>query len=724
MKKIIAAILVIVIFAAGGAYWFWLKNKKGIVKHFIQQTVEDKTDGLYYLKYDSSMIDEVNGDAYFRNIYLQSDSEQAAMLQTTDSLPNVLINIYIKAVTASGIDMQAYIDYKVVHAKSILIESPIIQIINTGANQLRREDTLAIYEKIVGEFNSIKADRIEIRHCTFISKMRNGEVQTRLNNAEIVLTQFKVDSTRDYSNILSYFVNNLEAKVDSLYIKGSEKLSKFYLTKVHYNSVQRSMDIGNMVSFTNGDQSASSKLNNVRCSNLNVNAFIQQHRLQAGVISCEGGYVTVYYKKKEESNINLKNKSFEFPEAFFDEVEIGSVQLGNTNIILRDKENPKKQPVTISNVKFSVSNEINVTEGKTFRNIMEKAKWKLSTDGFTFLTKDNLYSITIKGVVIDRQMSTAMVRQILVTPQISEKEFVRQSKKQGDYYHITFSNILLNGINIDKLINESAIEMEKASLNLNLQVYNDRTLPVNHDSKVGKYPHQLLQKIAVPIYIKNASIQNSSISYRERALATQQVGNVLFSNVNGSIENITNIPQRIKQKSDLTIKASATFLNAGKAGTIWNLNLGANDGAFKMSGQIDQMNAAAFNALSLPLGMTKVSGQINSLQFSMSGNDNQAKGNLTLLYNGLNIESFKIDEKGDTMKSKKLANLFSNALIKNDNPSKGVVRNADFSSIREVNKSFFNLIWKSIFDGVQKTIMSKNGLKIQKELGKLKKKKK
>ena len=82
----------------------------------------------------------------------------------------ILINIFIKSVSASGIDMQAYLENKVVHAKSIIIDGPIIQIINTGANQLKLEDTLAIYKKMVGEFSSVKADHIEIRACTFISK--------------------------------------------------------------------------------------------------------------------------------------------------------------------------------------------------------------------------------------------------------------------------------------------------------------------------------------------------------------------------------------------------------------------------------------------------------------------------------------------------------------------------------------------------------------------------
>jgi hypothetical protein len=311
-----------------------------------------------------------------------------------------------------------------------------------------------------------------------------------------------------------------------------------------------------------------------------------------------------------------------------------------------------------------------------------------------------------------------------VKPRISESEFVRQSKKQGDYYNIDISNIQLAGIDINKLLSEAVIDVQQATLSLSLKVFNDRMLPVNNDSKVGKYPQQLLMKLKVPLYIRRALVQKSYISYRERALATEQIGNVLFTNVNGVVDNITNIPAYIKINPVLTMNGSGMFLNKGSATTEWKLRLDANDGAFSMTGHVGNMDAAAFNAISVPLGLTSVKGQVKDVSFAMTGNDYNAQGKLTMLYNNLKIESFKIDGKGDTLKSKKLENVFSNALIKNDNPANGVTRSAEFSYKRDLNKSFFNLIWKSIFDGIQKTVMSKGSLQLQKELNKLKSNKK
>lgn len=100
--RLLMAILVAGLFAG---YFYWQKNKKGILKNAFQERVQKKTDSLYFLHYDSSNIDEINGNASFYKVTLQSDSAQKSMLDSKDSLPNALYNISIDKVTARGIDM-------------------------------------------------------------------------------------------------------------------------------------------------------------------------------------------------------------------------------------------------------------------------------------------------------------------------------------------------------------------------------------------------------------------------------------------------------------------------------------------------------------------------------------------------------------------------------------------------------------------------------------------
>jgi hypothetical protein len=94
-------------------------------------------------------------------------------------------------------------------------------------------------------------------------------------------------------------------------------------------------------------------------------------------------------------------------------------------------------------------------------------------------------------------------------------------------------------------------------------------------------------------------------------------------------------------------------------------------------------------------------GWVNKLTFNMTGTDLVAKGSSTLLYDDLKIEVLKIDS-GD-IKKQGLKSLLANALMKDKNPQNGVVRTDEINYERDKTKSFFNLLWKSIFSAAKKT---------------------
>ena len=56
------------------------------------------------------------------------------------------------------------------------------------------------------------------------------------------------------------------------------------------------------------------------------------------------------------------------------------------------------------------------------------------------------------------------------------------------------------------------------------------------------------------------------------------------------------------------------------------------------------------------------------------------------------------------LKKKSVTSFLANAVILNNNPSgNSEPRKNDIKNERELNKSFFNLLWISIFKGVKKT---------------------
>jgi hypothetical protein len=134
--------------------------------------------------------------------------------------------------------------------------------------------------------------------------------------------------------------------------------------------------------------------------------------------------------------------------------------------------------------------------------------------------------------------------------------------------------------------------------------------------------------------------------------------------------------------------------------------MSSKNGKFTVNGTMKSTDATIFNPLSKPMALVEInSGTINSLDFNFICNDYNSKGIIRMLYNDLKIKILKQEDIGKEYKTKKMISLLANMTIANANPDKNKpVRIVTVNHIRDINKSMFNLIWKSIFEGAQKTV--------------------
>jgi hypothetical protein len=707
MKKLGVIVFISIVLCAVAGIMYWQYNKKKIIKDSIANAIAKKTDSLYYLHYDSSHIDELNGNATFYNVMLQSDAAQKALLNSADSLPNVLYNISIREVAVVGVDIRGLMKKQTVAAKKIVLLNPMILIIRTGADQQKpytKNDTLELYRKILGKFSSIKTDTIQVSNGTLLITGRSGKVQTTVEKINIILQRFLVDSTKDYQSILSYFINDIHITVDNIQLPVAKNNTRINLEQIDYNAYKRSLEIASIKQYQLNNMHPVVDLKNIRVSNLNTSAFIIQQRLKAGEISCDGGLITIYASKG--SGVSKSgDESLELSTDVIDQAQTSGINLGSTKLLIVDKANPNKLPFVLNNVRFKVTQPIKIMEGTTINNLINNADWQLSADAFSFVTKDKLYKITVGDFIVDNAASVVKIKSILLKPLLTEEQFVNQSRHQNDLYNLTVNNVELSGVNTKRLLSSKELEVENASFEPVMNIFNDRTLPPDSSSKIGKYPQQSLLKLGSPIYIHNASIRKGMVSYREKALKSRLTGNVFFSDINASLSNITNIPGRIKVNNLLKLHATAKFLGAGNLSTDWQFPLNAGNGAFTINGQLKGMNAVTLNSIIEPLAMASVKeGQIDELKFTIDGTDRKAAGNILFLYHDLKMEVLKKDN-DDELKKKALLSALANALIKNENANASNRKSINYE--RDITKSFFNLVWKTIFAGAKNTVLGK-----------------
>ncbi len=717
MKKAISIILVIIILACLSGYLFWMNNKSSIVKKLIVNSVSNLTDSLYSLNYDSSMVDELNGEAYFENINLKSDSLKLVSLKLAHNLPSILLEITIKSITAKGLDIPLAINEKKLVAKKIILNEPTITIINTGGYTFKNEDTIALFRRILGNYNSIHAESIEVINAKFTHKNLNGVVNTKLTKLNVSFTNIVVDSTKDYNNVICYFINNMRADLEQVFINQRNKEAAIVMNNIRYDAREQNILIEKISTISEGKDEEKFLLTSVKLEELNVRDFIEEHTISVGNVSTKECMLTLFLNKKQASKTDLIHvNNFDFPDDYFDKIKIGGISIGKSVLIFRSRSEPSKPPIRINGFTFQLSKKMKISERSTIRSILDSAKWNMQADDFAFKSKDNNYTILFNGLKVDKATSTASIRSLKVKPVQSEEVMTSKLVYQQDIFNIEMKEIKLVGVDINKFINESSLQIQEVVMNLALRVYHDRSLEESPVSKVGKYPHQLLLNIDVPLNIQNVVFKNSLASYRERSKETQEIGNVFFTNIAGEVRNITNIPRQIKLNPICVLKGTGSLLGKARCSTEWRLFLDTKNGKFEIDGQIGSISFNEFNSLTKPLGLTTIQGQLNELKFSMAGNDHSATGDLYMLYNHLKLETFDFNLDNHQFKLKKAKSALSNLFVKNSNPSNGDTRLAKFSAVRNIRKSFFNLVWKGVYDGIQNTILNKKVAEIKKQI--------
>ena len=174
------------------------------------------------------------------------------------------------------------------------------------------------------------------------------------------------------------------------------------------------------------------------------------------------------------------------------------------------------------------------------------------------------------------------IKSFTMVPMMTEAAFSKSIAYQQDLYRINISNISLAGIDTRKLIEKKILEAETATLQPVFRAYRDRTLPPDNSSKVGKYPHQLMQSIKFPFSIKKIIINNGMATYVEKADLSKKAGTVFFKNINGTSANVTNM--KTAGNNILQLDATANFMGLSKLHSVWRFPLNSTNGTFEVTG--------------------------------------------------------------------------------------------------------------------------------------------
>jgi hypothetical protein len=374
----------------------------------------------------------------------------------------------------------------------------------------------------------------------------------------------------------------------------------------------------------------------------------------------------------------------------------------NTSSLRTKKVNIHLQDVSMTLVKLRVDS---ISNADTSRILFAK-EVNISCRKITWLSGNKFYNNTADNISINSANKQLRVKNFRMVPVMDEDAFVNAKPVQDYRFDLSFSDIQLQNIDMEQLFEAAIIADTMLIGPASLKIYCDVAIPSDIRNRPEQYPLHIIEFIPVPVNIRKIILSNAFVEYKERSSITRESGKVQFYNINAIISNITNEKKAVAANNIMTADISSKFLNKTPLKTSWKFYLLHSEGRFDVNGSLTAMDARLFNPLTIPMGPSRINkGTIKSLEFNFSGNDAAMDGNMKLLYDDFKITMLEKDKGATNMDRKFLQSTLANLLIINSNPKKhGDIREVQTYIDRNTNQSMFFLLWKSLFNGIEKTV--------------------
>jgi len=327
-----------------------------------------------------------------------------------------------------------------------------------------------------------------------------------------------------------------------------------------------------------------------------------------------------------------------------------------------------------------------------------------------FRTSDSAYKMKAEWIKYSSKARTLEVDSFKLQPTLEREDFYSAANRQTSLYYIEFAKVRFVNTRLDHFIHNNVIGADSVVFEKpDVKIYNDKSLPPDFESKIGKFPHQRLLAAGATINVKNVSFNDASLQLTEKDAETNKEGILTLNHLNFGASNVTNDTSLIKKNPICFASFSGNIFNNSPVSLSLKLYLDSSNGRFDASGVVKNVSAAQLNQLAVPLANVQINScNIHDLKFNVIGEDYSAAANVRMLYNNLSITLRKTDEETGQTKTKKfMTKMLNRFVIWPNNPGPdGFERTAQNKRVsRLTTQSFFGLLWKTIFAGMQDVMM-------------------
>ena len=446
--------------------------------------------------------------------------------------------------------------------------------------------------------------------------------------------------------------------------------------------------------------------------NVGAKKAYQEKVLNIDNITIDNPNLTIVNKRysfNDTVKVGKPKTPYQIMEKIFKQLRIDSISLKDISVNYINKSNPVTKYTALKHLDIDISNIVidSLSATDTSRFYYTKGV-NITLHDYKITTPDNLYEADVKQIFFSTAQRKIVLDKVSFTPRYKPAAFYKKTGISGDIFTLKFKQIGINNIDLQRFLRDQKLYAGTMNIaNSSVNIYSDNSYKGVKTSKIGKDPHQELQKVALDMKLNRLNIKNTDITYSETDATTLATGVITFKNTNGYFLNVTNDASAKRANHFMTAHIKTQFMDVAPFAVNFKFDLTAKDGAFNYSGSLGEFDGKILDKLVKPLSMVHVkSADIKRLDFNVDANNYNGKGSLQFYYNNLNVQLLKkVDGKTELQNQGLISKIANTLIIDNDNPDKkGNLRPGPIDLQREPTTSFFTFLYQALLDGLKPSV--------------------
>lgn len=288
----------------------------------------------------------------------------------------------------------------------------------------------------------------------------------------------------------------------------------------------------------------------------------------------------------------------------------------------------------------------------------------------------------------------------------SKKEMSEIIGKQSDIFEFDLNSLSIIGLDANSDL-YGAVNISSKSLiidGLVLKDYKNKNQPAIDVIEKPMFS-KMIAAIPFDLNVDTILIKNTTVQYTEVSKGKSTGGTIQFNYLNGSIYGFTTLDSLQIINKSFDLKMTGTVNSNGKLKVNFNIPYAKDE--FHLKAKLEDFDMQCLNKTIKPmLGIIVESGDISMLRFDMWANNRRSNNKMILHYTDLKLSI--LEDNTHYNKKRGFVSGLANSLMRESNqPDDKNYRIAKYSTIRNIYRAPFNLVWFSVQDGLKEIIPSK-----------------